>query len=462
MPDSESVSSMEVAGGQNGQRPDTGRLQANKRLARGNKASHRKRRVGGAYQAHVMNQAAAALGRLQEEVSALRQRMVAMEAPCASGAPAPGPERSQRHVSEISRGSDDSPALHADSHALHALPALPEPPEAPQDEVLEVPDQGAAKTTFSAARSRSPSVDSLDYWAELNQVDPGSAVQTARNEVQKQGANRNASRASTGSVPAVPAEMRAEPPKAAAKEVPTAAPTAEQVKVPPKQALSYWLQVDSIFGLEATSNNGEVTYEVQSYWLSLMASVVRLTSAPKHNRSECRVRNQVVLPKATGTKLAVEVVQKTPDVLYIGRVDLDASETSVHQVDSYELLPSNARIRLRICPHRASVASVSAAAAGGMVTQPQTPTPATPRGSLQSVASSKARQPVEERTAGQSAAATSAVTPGTLRPAATTSAAVAPPTNVAPAAAVVQAETEEEYEEGEEEELTEDDPMVAS
>ena len=34
-------------------------------------------------------------------------------------------------------GSDDSPALHADSHALHALPALPalpEPPEAPQDE----------------------------------------------------------------------------------------------------------------------------------------------------------------------------------------------------------------------------------------------------------------------------------------------------------------------------------------
>ena len=31
-------------------------------------------------------------------------------------------------------GSDDSHALHADSHALHALPALPEPPEAPQDE----------------------------------------------------------------------------------------------------------------------------------------------------------------------------------------------------------------------------------------------------------------------------------------------------------------------------------------
>lgn len=142
-------------------------------------------------------------------------------------------------------------------------------------------------------------------------------------------------------------------------------------------------------------------------------------------------------------------------------MDLDASETSVHQVDSYELLPSNARIRLRICPHRASVASVSAAAAGGMVTQPQTPTPATPRGSLQSVASCKAL-PVEDRTAGQSTAATSAVTPATVRPAGTTSAAVAPPTNVAPAAAVVQAETEEEYEEGEEEELTEDDPMVAS
>lgn len=33
--------------------------------------------------------------------------------------------------------------------------------------------------------------------------------------------------------------------------------------------------------------------QVQSYWLSLMASVVRLTSAPKHNRSECRVRTPV-------------------------------------------------------------------------------------------------------------------------------------------------------------------------
>jgi len=36
-------------------------------------ASHRKRRVGGAYQAHVMNQAAAALGRLQEEVPSVFQ-----------------------------------------------------------------------------------------------------------------------------------------------------------------------------------------------------------------------------------------------------------------------------------------------------------------------------------------------------------------------------------------------------
>lgn len=438
---------------------DPRRPQAYRRFA-GNKASHRKRRVGsGAYQAHVVNQAAAALGRLQEEVSALRQRMVAMESPWASGAPAPAvPERSPpSHVTEMA-GSDDSPR----NDSVNAVcTALPEPPEAPQDEALDVdelhrhgfavpvPEQGAAQTRNSAARSRSPSVDSLDYWAELNQVE-GSAGPSARNDVPKQGTSLDASRASAGSVAAEMAKPPKEAPKAVAKEVPTAAPKAEQVlRVPPlKQALSYWLQVDSIFGLEATTQeNGDATYEVQSYWLSQMTSVVRLTSAPKHNRSECRVRNQVVLPKATGTELAVEVVQKTPDVLYIGRVDLDASDTSVHQVGSYELLPSTARIRLRICPHRASVSS-----AGG-VTQPQTPTP---RGSIQSVAS---KDSTADRR-GQSAAATSAGIPPATVPAATV-AAVAAPSKVAAAAADV-AETEEEYEEGEEEELTEDDPMVAA